>query len=376
MVIFYLLTIFAALPIIAYVLAQKTSHKGLIFGSTIIILTICLVVFISKFAFIGSVQKQVLSNKIFDQIYIDERISPEYLNEINSILSEQELKNWLINLSGKSIDLNKLNSAESLITFSERFFNSNEEKLIFYGIYTTLRDAKFPEFKDSRLVIDSNSSIPCLIDSGIINLNITELYVNKNSIYWVMPVSVGEGTTTIILNDGGNDSIINNTNGPSGLIYATVTIPRHFTANSVTAWSLTAIDPCYYRQSNGIGAITSFTTLGGAFLPIGTFVNASVPNGTTHNPEDLLMQFTLSNEDFIQGDIFTIDFYTSSSFGTGFLNATNYPNGITNWNLNPIPQAGQEYNPGTTIPTLLLIKMDISNPNNPGLTYNDNYFSG
>ena len=36
----------------------------------------------------------------------------------------------MINLSGKSIDLNKLNSAESLITFSERFFNSNEEKLM------------------------------------------------------------------------------------------------------------------------------------------------------------------------------------------------------------------------------------------------------
>ena len=155
MVIFYLLTIFAALPIIAYVLAQKTNNKGLIFGSSTIILIICLVVFTSKFALIGSVQKQILSNKIFDQIYIDERISPEYLNEINSILSEQELKNWLINLAGKSIELNKLNSAESLITFSERFFNSNEEKLIFYGIYTTLRDAKFPEFKDSSLVIDS-----------------------------------------------------------------------------------------------------------------------------------------------------------------------------------------------------------------------------
>ena len=170
MLIFYLLTIFASLPIIAYVLAQKTNNKGIIFGLTIIILTICLVVFISKFAVIGSLQKQILSNKIFEQVYIDERISPEYLNEINSILSEQELKNWLINLSGKSIDLNKLNSAESLITFSERFFNSNEEKLIFYGMYTTLRDAKFPEFKDSRLVIDSNSSTPCLIESGIINL--------------------------------------------------------------------------------------------------------------------------------------------------------------------------------------------------------------
>ena len=116
------------------------------------------------------ITKQIVSNKIFDQIYIDERISPEYLSKINSILSEQELKNWLINLAGKSIELNKLNSAESLITFSERFFNSNEEKLVFYGMYTTLRDAKFPEFKDSSLVIDPDSSTPCLIESGIINL--------------------------------------------------------------------------------------------------------------------------------------------------------------------------------------------------------------
>ena len=161
MLIFYLLTIFASLPIIAYVLAQKTNNKGIIFGLTIIILTICLVVFISKFAVIGSLQKQILSNKIFDQVYIDERISPEYLNETKDILNAQELKNWLINLVGKSIELNKLNSAESLITFSERFFESSEEKLIFYGMYTMLRDAKFPEFKDSRLVIDSNSSTPC-----------------------------------------------------------------------------------------------------------------------------------------------------------------------------------------------------------------------
>ena len=170
MLIFYLLTIFASLPIIAYVLAQKTNNKGIIFGLTIIILTICLVVFISKFAVIGSLQKQILSNKIFEQVYIDERISPEYLNETKDILNAQELKNWLINLVGKSIELNKLNSAESLITFSERFFESSEEKLIFYGMYTTLRDAKFPEFKDSRLVIDSNSSIPCFIESGTINL--------------------------------------------------------------------------------------------------------------------------------------------------------------------------------------------------------------
>ena len=67
MFIFYLLTILAALPIIAYVLAQKTLNKGLIFGSSLLILSLCLFIFISKFAFVGSSEKQTLNNKIFDE---------------------------------------------------------------------------------------------------------------------------------------------------------------------------------------------------------------------------------------------------------------------------------------------------------------------
>ena len=87
MIIFYLLTIFASLPIIAYVLAQKTSNKGLIFGSTIIAMTFCLVIFISKFALIGSVQKQNINNKIFDQIYVDSKISSQYFDTCTIFLN-------------------------------------------------------------------------------------------------------------------------------------------------------------------------------------------------------------------------------------------------------------------------------------------------
>ena len=109
MFIFYLLTILAALPIIAYVLAQKTLNKGLIFGSSLLILSLCLFIFISKFAFVGSFEKQTLNNKIFDEIYIDSSISVEYLKQLENILDEDELKNWLVGLIGKSIDLKKLN---------------------------------------------------------------------------------------------------------------------------------------------------------------------------------------------------------------------------------------------------------------------------
>ena len=173
MFIFYLLTILAALPIIAYVLAQKTLNKGLIFGSSLLILSLCLFIFISKFAFVGSFEKQTLNNKIFDEIYIDSSISVEYLQQLENILDEDELKNWLVGLIGKSIDLKKLTSAESLIAFSERFFISNNEKLIFYNLYSALRDEKFPKFKNSSFQIDSSSLYPCSIKNGEVTLFIT-----------------------------------------------------------------------------------------------------------------------------------------------------------------------------------------------------------
>ena len=173
MFIFYLLTILAALPIIAYVLAQKTLNKGLIFGSSLLILSLCLFMFISKFAFVGSFEKQTLNNKIFDEIYIDSSISVEYLQQLENILDEDELKNWLVGLIGKSIDLKKLTSAESLIAFSERFFISNNEKLIFYNLYSALRDEKFPKFKNSSFKIDSSSLYPCSIRNGEVTLFIT-----------------------------------------------------------------------------------------------------------------------------------------------------------------------------------------------------------
>ena len=81
-----------------------------------------------------------------------------------------ELKSWLINLISKSIELNKLNSAESLITFSERFFETNNEKIIFYGLYTSLRNAKFPQFKDASFIIDKDSRFPCSFKNAIAKL--------------------------------------------------------------------------------------------------------------------------------------------------------------------------------------------------------------
>ena len=166
MFIFYLLVFFAALPIIAYLLGQKTDNKGIILGYSILILSFCLIAFVSKFALFGSVNKQVLTNKIIEEIYIDSQVPQEYLKEIESILDSKEIQVWMISLISKSINIGKLNAAESLIAFSEKFFVTNNEKIIFYGLYTNLRDAKFPEFKDSNFQIHQSSEVPCRVDTG------------------------------------------------------------------------------------------------------------------------------------------------------------------------------------------------------------------
>tara|TARA_A100001035_G_scaffold261444_1_gene240404 strand:+ start:312 stop:1088 length:777 start_codon:yes stop_codon:yes gene_type:complete len=170
MAIFYLLTIFASLPILAYVLSQRTSYKGIVFATTVFVLIGCLILFVSKFAILGSVKKQALTNNISNQIYIDEKISVENLKQFDSLLNIEEKKFWSIELISKSIDLEKLNSAESLLGFSEKFFVSNSEKLIFYSLFTQLRDTKFPEYKNSSFQISSDSYFPCDVQEGLVKL--------------------------------------------------------------------------------------------------------------------------------------------------------------------------------------------------------------
>ena len=170
MAIFYLLTIFASLPILAYVLSQRTSYKGIVFATTVFVMIGCLILFVSKFAILGSVKKQALTNNINNQIYIDEKISVENLKQFDSLLNIEEKKVWSIELISKSIDLKKLNSAESLLGFSEQFFVSNSEKLIFYSLFTQLRDTKFPEYKNSSFQISSDSYFPCDVEEGSVRL--------------------------------------------------------------------------------------------------------------------------------------------------------------------------------------------------------------
>ena len=200
MAIFYLLTIFASLPILAYVLSQRTSYKGIVFATTVFVLIGCLILFVSKFAILGSVNKQVLTKNINDQIYIDEKISTDNLKQFDSLLNIEEKKVWSIELISKSIDLKKLNSAESLLVFSEKFFISQSEKLIFFSLYTQLRDTNFPEYKNSSFQISSDSYFPCDVEEGLISLfinNAPEIPIAEKQFSQINEIFVLNADSTI-----------------------------------------------------------------------------------------------------------------------------------------------------------------------------------
>ena len=200
MAIFYLITIFASLLILAYVLSQRTSYKGIVFATTVFVLIGCLILFVSKFAILGSVNKQVLTKNINDQIYIDEKISTDNLKQFDSLLNIEEKKVWSIELISKSIDLKKLNSAESLLVFSEKFFISQSEKLIFFSLYTQLRDTNFPEYKNSSFQISSDSYFPCDVEEGLISLfidNAPEIPIAKKQFSQINEIFLLNADSTI-----------------------------------------------------------------------------------------------------------------------------------------------------------------------------------
>jgi len=153
MIYIFLLAFFSLIPVLAYLLSLNTQNKGYILGISVLIIFACLFSFTGKFSFLGSLNKQVLTDKIFLDIKDDSIISQETFLKFEKLVADDDRIYWMQSLILEAIDSKKYNSAESLITYSERYFKSSEEKFIFYSLYKDLRDSKFPLFANSEIVI-------------------------------------------------------------------------------------------------------------------------------------------------------------------------------------------------------------------------------
>ena len=160
MIFIYLLAFFAFIPILAYLLSQKTKNKGYIFGISFLVILICLFSVIGKYSFLGSIENQKINSNILINIDDDRKI-PKKIQKFDKSINNQEKLYWLQSYIKKAIEDNKLIAAESLISISEPYFQTADEKYIFYSLYTDLRDAKFPSYAKSELFINFISPPGC-----------------------------------------------------------------------------------------------------------------------------------------------------------------------------------------------------------------------
>ena len=161
MIFIYLLAFFAFIPILAYLLSQKTKNKGYIFGISFLVILICLFSVIGKYSFLGSIENQKINSNILININNDRKIPNKIIQRFDKNINDQEKLYWLQSYIKKAIEDNKLIAAESLISISEPYFQTADEKYIFYSLYTNLRDAKFPSYAKSELFINFISPPGC-----------------------------------------------------------------------------------------------------------------------------------------------------------------------------------------------------------------------
>ena len=161
MIFIYLLAFFAFIPILAYLLSQKTKNKGYIFGISFLVILICLFSVIGKYSFLGSIENQKINSNILINIDNDRKIPKKIIQKFDKSINNQEKLYWLQSYIKKAIEDNKLIAAESLISISEPYFQTADEKYIFYSLYTNLRDAKFPSYAKSELLINFISPPGC-----------------------------------------------------------------------------------------------------------------------------------------------------------------------------------------------------------------------
>lgn len=107
----------------------------------------------------------------------------------------------------------------------------------FFGYPTTINSIFTPNTNTN-----ASSAITSAIfigSDGTTNLTILNLFVNGNTLYWVMPINVGTGTIQITIDDGPSETnFITTNNGATGTVYANVNVPRHREVTSSSAWNI------------------------------------------------------------------------------------------------------------------------------------------
>ena len=165
MIFFYIVILVASVPIIRFLLAPESSNKIFVFSFSFMVLGLSLFAFISRFSFIGSVQEYLIADEIKEAIYDNRIVESRYLNKFTKLIPENDKITWLEDSIIFAVENNSLMTAEQLVEFGEPVFTEAGLQLQFYSLFSILRDKKFPEYRNSKIITAIDIPPECFFNS-------------------------------------------------------------------------------------------------------------------------------------------------------------------------------------------------------------------
>ncbi len=166
MLIIIAISVILLLPIISYLLQPLSNQKSIVFLISFLIFGGFILNFLSSNSLIGSwvqvtqsesIYKTISSNKEFDRSFIK-----QYLENTSS---EDDSFMLGVQIFYKALEVRSFNSAESILKTLNSEFISEAFQVPIFNLLADLRDEKYPDLRNSSLLISIENPSNCSLQS-------------------------------------------------------------------------------------------------------------------------------------------------------------------------------------------------------------------
>ena len=166
MLIIIAVSVILLLPIISYLLHPLSNQKSIVFLATFFIFGGFVINFFSANSFIGSWVHVNQSESIHRSISKNEELNNPLINQyLENTSSNDESFMRGVQVFYKALELQSFNSAESILQTLNSQFISESFQVPIFNLLADLRDAKYPDLANSKLLISIENPSNCNLQS-------------------------------------------------------------------------------------------------------------------------------------------------------------------------------------------------------------------
>jgi hypothetical protein len=160
------LSVILLLPVISYLLQPLSNQKSLIFLFTFLCFGGFVLNFLSSNSLTGSWVKATQSDSVLNTITRDGEFDDFLINKyLENTTSEDESFLLGAQVFYKSLELKSFNSAESILKALNLKFLGDNFQVPIFNLLADLRDAKYPNLGNSKVLINIESPHNCKLQS-------------------------------------------------------------------------------------------------------------------------------------------------------------------------------------------------------------------